>query len=208
MVNPNRFYTYAYLREDKTPYYVGKGQGNRAYKKHWRSKSRGGYFTPPEKNRIIILKNNLTEKNAYKHEMYMINVFGRKDLGTGILRNMSNGGEGASGVSPWNKGKKGTCSPQQIDGNRQMMKERYKNGYDVCGANNPRAKTWRIVYNNGEEIIVGGLQRWAVDNGYSTSGIKNIAYGKWKTYKDLVVVEEVAHKPPIKVRIVQSVPIV
>ena len=60
------------------------------------------------------------------------------------------------------------------------------------GANNPRAKTWRIVYADGKEIIIGGLQRWAVDNGYSTSGIKKIAYGHWKTYRDLVTVEEVA----------------
>ncbi len=61
------------------------------------------------------------------------------------------------------------------------------------GANNPRAKTWRIVYDDGREIIVQALQRWAIENGYSASGIKNIAYGKWKTYKDLVTVEEVAH---------------
>ena len=88
MVNPNRFYTYAYLREDKTPYYIGKGQGNRAYNQNRRVRP------PKYKSKIIFLKQNLTEEEAFKHEIYMIAVFGRKDLGTGILRNMTYGGDG------------------------------------------------------------------------------------------------------------------
>ena len=93
MVNPNRFYTYAYLREDRTPYYIGKGKRNRAYNKHQK-----GISVPKDKSRIIFLKQNLTEAEAFRHEIYMIAVFGRKDLGTGILRNMTNGGEGPSGM--------------------------------------------------------------------------------------------------------------
>jgi hypothetical protein len=92
MVNPNRFYTYAYLREDRTPYYIGKGEGRRVYNKN------KGHIPPKDKSRIIFLKQNLTEAEAFKHEIYMIAVLGRKDLGTGILRNMSDGGEGPSGA--------------------------------------------------------------------------------------------------------------
>ena len=87
------YYTYAYLREDKTPYYIGKGTGKRIY-----STNRKGLKPPKDKSRIIFLKKNLTEEEAFKHEIYMIDVLGRKDLGTGILHNMTNGGEGLSGA--------------------------------------------------------------------------------------------------------------
>ena len=93
MTNPNRFYTYAYLREDRTPYYIGKGQGNRVYKRN-----KSDIKPPKDNSRIIILKQNLTEEQSFRHEMYMIAVFGRKNNGTGILYNKTDGGEGISGV--------------------------------------------------------------------------------------------------------------
>jgi hypothetical protein len=86
------YYTYAYLREDRTPYYIGKGKCDRAYRKN-----RKNGKPPTDKSRILILKQNLTEEEAFKHEIYMIAVFGRKDLRTGILHNRTNGGDGTSG---------------------------------------------------------------------------------------------------------------
>lgn len=79
------YYTYAFLREDGTPYYIGKGKGYRCYRKT-------GRRTPPPKDRsrIIKLKENLTEEEAYRHEIYLIAVLPN-------LRNQTPGGEGRSG---------------------------------------------------------------------------------------------------------------
>jgi AP2 domain/NUMOD3 motif len=90
----NDFYVYAYLREDLSPYYIGKGSGKRI------NKSQGKPVGLPSKERRIKLLENLTEEQAFTFEMFFIEWFGRKDLGTGILYNKSNGGEGASGWKP------------------------------------------------------------------------------------------------------------
>jgi hypothetical protein len=82
------YYTYAYLREDKTPYYIGKGKFDRVYRRNKKD-----IKPPKDKSRIIFLKQNLTEEEAFRHEIYMITVFGRKDLETGILHNRTDGGD-------------------------------------------------------------------------------------------------------------------
>ena len=91
-----KYYTYAYLREDGTPYYIGKGSGARINKSH------DSVGVPPKERRIY-LKQNLTEDQAFRHEIYMIGILGRICDG-GILRNVTLGGDGQSGKTPWNKG--------------------------------------------------------------------------------------------------------
>lgn len=108
-----KYYTYAYLREDKTPYYIGKGSANRAWNVHRR------VSVPNDKSKILILKQNLTEEEAFVHEIYMINLFGRKDLGTGILRNLTDGGDNP----PSQKGK------IHSEETKKKMSEGLKNSY-------------------------------------------------------------------------------
>ena len=54
----------------------------------------GHSVSVPNEKRRIILKDNLSLNDANKHEIYMIFIFGKKYDGTGILRNLVDGGTG------------------------------------------------------------------------------------------------------------------
>lgn len=85
----NTFYVYAYLRQDGSPYYIGKGKNKRISERH-------SIAIPANPALIIFLEKNMTEVGALALERQMIRWYGRKDLGTGILRNKTDGGDGTS----------------------------------------------------------------------------------------------------------------
>ena len=117
------YYVYAYLRPDGTPYYIGKGKDKRVYANH-RVK------VPTDKSKIKIIAHNLSEHESFLLETRLISLYGRKDLGTGVLRNLTNGGEGESGwvmpqdvkqkisstkqgQAPWNLGKEHSATTKE-----------------------------------------------------------------------------------------------
>lgn len=81
----NIYYVYAHLHDDGEPYYIGKGKGRRAYRLE-------------DNSHVRLLAEGLTERQAFTYERILIQHYGRTDIGTGILRNETNGGEGASGI--------------------------------------------------------------------------------------------------------------
>ena len=111
-----KFYIYQYLRKNPSnfgdidsPYYVGKGCGTRISSKHY-------FRIPSDPARREIIASNMNEADAFQLEILLIHQYGRIDIGTGCLRNRTDGGDGTTGgilseatkrkISDANKGKK------------------------------------------------------------------------------------------------------
>jgi len=109
-------YIYANPLKNNQPFYIGKGHNSRAYS-HLRpsEQARAATDNPHKFHTINLIRqsgNKPTicfawsgedEQRAFWVERFLIALYGRSRDG-GILCNLTEGGEGSVGVSPWNKG--------------------------------------------------------------------------------------------------------
>ena len=142
----DRYYTYMWI-DPKTNIirYIGKGKDYRAFKHLVPSKrdkignllkkrKKEGYDLEP------IIHYEVDEQTALKMEMFWIAFYGRENIGTGTLYNLTDGGEGSSGCifteerkqniskatkgrKPWNKG---TAKPKEQVRGTPESKERMR----------------------------------------------------------------------------------
>ena len=134
------YYVYTYLDENLNPYYVGMGCKNRMIAKHL-------YVTVPSFDKIVV-EDNLTQEQAWNREIELIAHYGREHLGTGPLKNLTEGGptqksgwaqsdQTKKKISQGNRGKvrtleqrqnyKGTTTVEHAEKVRQAVQQMWDN---------------------------------------------------------------------------------
>ena len=173
------YYVYQYVRKDGTPYYIGKGKEDRAYVKHKRAN--GSDLRPKDRSKIQIIKNNLTEQEAWDLETDLINKYGKRTEG-GLLVNCNSGGEGGVVLPKGSRlgeknpmyGKKNPCSEQKrldiIRTKNQENLETYKKAVAMMNNGYSTVQTWKEL----------GISRTTVIR------LKNRTHGFFKLFPELV----------------------
>jgi hypothetical protein len=131
------FYTYLWLREDGTPYYVGKGKGKRGFT------SRLHRVKCPNDNSRIVVQNHSSEKEAFVAECFLINFYGRIDLKTGCLANLTEGGEGASGTVVSTETRSKQSSAHKGTTKSEVWRAKIKEANIQHVKSHPRTEQWK-----------------------------------------------------------------
>lgn len=150
------YYVYAYLRKDHTPYYIGKGKKSRAFHPH------GKIAVPKDKSLIVFLETNLSEVGAFALERRMVRWYGRKDLGTGILRNLTDGGEGGSGLihSEETRRKRSEAAKKNMsEEHRRKISEANKGNKSALGYKHSEETRRKISEANKRRTLSGETRR-------------------------------------------------
>jgi len=97
------FYTYAHYTPEGNLFYIGKGQGDRAYAFYKRSAYWNNIVDKYGKPKVEILSDWEQESDALEHEKFLISCF--RDMSVKLC-NLTDGGDGISGYRHTEKHKK------------------------------------------------------------------------------------------------------
>jgi len=195
-----RFYVYAFLREQSScngkkgsPYYIGKGVGRRAWVKGGRRAP-----SPASTKNIVLLRRNLTESESLDWEQFYIAHYGRIDKNTGILRNLTDGGEGSSGWKAsketrlkMSRSKLGKPLPQKtrenmsrsLLGNQRFLGKKHKQETKKKMANGSVKYIYEFVGPDGEIYITDNAKELARQHNLNDGHLSQVVHGKRTHHK-------------------------
>lgn len=168
-------YVYKHIRLDKNQvFYVGIGEGKNYARSKNSTKRNKVWKRIANKTEYIIeiAHDNISYDEAFKIEQELINFYGRLDLGTGSLANLTNGGEGSPGIIRPN----GYKRPEH---SMRMKNNQYSKGKNLGDKNPMRRKEVSekiskaklgisrpklICPHCGKEGGTGNMQRWHFNN--------------------------------------------
>lgn len=182
-------YIYGHFRnDDGTIFYVGKSIYQNNYHRSKSKDSRNPWWHHIVNKvgyTIKIICDNIPEDSVSAKEIELISFYGRRDLGTGPLVNMTSGGEGASKPSQEAKDK--------------SIKTRIDNG--TC--RDPEAP-YELINPNGDFISGCNLKKFALENDLKPTALLRVFDGLDHSYKGYKSSNPAFHRPPKEERLLIS----
>lgn len=169
------FCTYAHYTPQGRLFYIGKGSEARAHSKAGRNDYWKKVVVKYGNPDVQILANWDTEEAAFSHEILLISCF--KDLGHQLC-NLSNGGEGPSGlkhseefkqrISALHKGNKWRLGLPTSARQKAIASKTHKGTKHAAGNINKRKWTWI-----GTNVITGKVVSFAGSNALVVAGFQH-----------------------------------
>lgn len=148
---------YVYLHRKATTgeiFYVGKGRNDRCSEtenrnKHWRNVVDKHGFN------VEIVYEGLQEWSSIEFEIELIALYGRKDLGLGPLVNLTDGGEGVSGLKFSEESKRKLV----IAHAGKKLSEEHKKKIGAAGLGNTYSLGFKHTQQTRDKVSAAGLGR-------------------------------------------------